>query len=689
MKRFFVCLIFAFVVTVAFAQNVKPYTIDLNGIPAVNDDKSVTFDKKTKTITVTKEILEQRGTGLYVGQNISDFNILRIKYKTLDDIGFHLFIEYENDNLDEYENSWWDRNTYCPSYLTEMVIPLKKGMNKLHAIGFYSVNGFKEERFIIESITLENVSNPEKTDIWASNEPAVIDTATSGKIDDKISSWDYVQKLGVGFQYSPFGSMSKGDQDFGLDSYLCWGWRKPTKEEIHFLKEKGFNAIRLQTSPNVHIIDENYTIDPRFIKALKEVVDWAIEDDMYVIICGPFSDPMLDEYYRKKVENSVHYAGISVSENYKEKSEALIKAVWTQYAAAFNNSYDEHLIFETLNEPADCFHEHGASPRTDCAVCKKDFAILNEYNQLIVDTIRASGGNNAKRFIIIEGLGFAKYEYITTKLFKLPKDKTKDRLIPTFHEYPMGGGDYYKLYYTDSIKQFITEEFKALDKTYFSKHIPVYVTEVGHPRVVPILERIASIKDFMAEVTNIKRSCAVSMHEDPGPIPSDGFRYYTRGKLEWEQSEYVDTLLYAAQGKEYPLSDDFIKKNEVKVESIVGKNLLSETHELKDWNNGFSINPNTFVRSVPAKYKLEFLVEKTGTAPILQIGYTDRAGLWNDVATRSDVKATGAVKGNNFEVKAETVTITISEKLAVAIEDSNGLFINGQDIAIKSMKVVE
>ena len=188
MKKLLCLLIFTLYAAATFSQNVKPYTIDLNGILAVNDDKTVTFDKKTKTITVTKEILEQRGTGLYVGQNISDFNILRIKYKTLDDIGFHLFIEYENDNLDEYENSWWDRNTYCPSYLTEMVIPLKKGMNKLHAIGFYSVNGFKEERFIIESITLENVSNPVKTDIWASNEPAVIDTATSGKIDDKISS---------------------------------------------------------------------------------------------------------------------------------------------------------------------------------------------------------------------------------------------------------------------------------------------------------------------------------------------------------------------------------------------------------------------------------------------------------------------------------------------------------------------
>ena len=688
MKRIIASLIFALCMAVVFAQNVKPYTVDLNGIPASNDDKSVTFDKKTKTITVTKEILEQRGTGLYVGQNISDFNILRIKYKTLDDIGFHLFIEYENDNLDEYENSWWDRNTYCPSYLTEMVIPLKKGMNKLHAIGFYSVNGFKEERFIIESITLENVSNPVKTDIWASNEPAVIDTATSGKIDDKISSWDYVQKLGVGFQYWTFGAMSNGEQDYGLDTYLCCGWRKPSKEEIHLIKEKGFNTIRLQTSPNSQLIDEKYTINPRFIKALKEVVDWAIEDGMYVIICGPFSEQMMDEYYRKTVENSIHYAGISVSDNYKEKSKALIKAVWTQYAVAFNNSYDEHLIFETLNEPADCFHEHGSSPRMDCAVCKKDFEILNEYNQLIVDTIRASGGNNAKRFILIEGLGYAKYEYITTDLFKLPNDKTKDRLIPAFHEYPMGANENsFRNFYTGSIKQFITEEFNALDKAYFSKHIPVYVTEVGHPRVAPILDRIASIKDFMAEVSKNGRSCTVSMHVDPHEdVP---FGYYDSLSLKWFDTEYINSLIFASQGKDFPLSNEFIKKNEVKVESIVGKNLLSEPREIKDWNNGFIINPDTFVRSVPAKYKFQFQIEKIGATPILQIGFTDRAGVWNDVSTRNDVKPTGVVKGNNFEVKSETVIIPISEKLAAAIEDSTGLWINGHNIVIKSIKIVE
>ena len=91
-----------------------------------------------------------------------------------------------------------------------------------------------------------------------------------------------------------------------------------------------------------------------------------------------------------------------------------------------------------------------------------------------------------------------------------------------------------------------------------------------------------------------------------------------------------------------------------------------------------------------AQYKLEFQIEKTGSKPILQVGFTgSRDGSWNDLATRSDVKVTGAVKGNNFEVKSETVTLTVSEKLSSLIESSNGLSLNGQQIIIKSVKVVE
>ena len=684
MKSFFACLILICCAVTIFAQNVKPYVVDLSKMPEFSffeNKKTGSFDKKTGTISLTGDNV---GIGLELGKlDISDYNILRIKYKAIDGYGFFLGLHYDDSTLD-----WEDIATYCPSYINEMVILLRPEQKILNQLYFASAWHVPTEKFIVESITLEKVSNPVKTDIYASNEPPVIDTAASGKIDDKISAWDYVKKLELGLNYTILCTHNVNTTfDFGTDVYISGFASKPTKELIHFIREKGFKTIRLQTAPEFFSLDEKYTISPQYMKLLKQIVDWAIEEDMYVIICGPYSEWLQkDEAFRKKVEEDARYAGVTVSKKYKEKVKALIKAIWAQYAAAFNNSYDEHLIFETLNEPADAFHIE--PPDETCPVCKNDFAILNEYNQLIVDTIRASGGNNAKRFIIIEGFGFAKLQCITTKLFKLPKDKVKDRLIPTFHEYPLGANEYsFKKYYTKGIKDYVAEEFKALDKTFFSKHIPVFLTETGHARNAPILERIASIKDFMAEVTNDKRSCGVCMFVASNN--ADGFGYFNDRTLEWYDTEYIDTFLYAAQGKEYPLSADFIKKNEVKVESIVGKNILNEPFNPDNWKNFYEIFPEIFVRTVPSQYKLEFQIEKTGSKPLLQVIFNDKNMKHNDIATRSDVKVTGAVKGNNFEVKSETVTITINEKLAAEFESAEKLHLGGQDIIIKSVKVVE
>ena len=82
-------------------------------------------------------------------------------------------------------------------------------------------------------------------------------------------------------------------------------------------------------------------------------------------------------------EESVHFAGFSVDEQHKKESLRFLKAIWLQYSQAFNNSYDEHLIFETMNEPINCFHEHDWHPQDDCSVCKKNYSIL----KLILITI--------------------------------------------------------------------------------------------------------------------------------------------------------------------------------------------------------------------------------------------------------------------------------------------------------------
>ena len=345
-------------------------------------------------------------------------------------------------------------------------------------------------------------------------------------------------------------------------------------------------------------------------------------------------------------------------------------------------------------------HEHSWKPKDDCAVCRKDYAILNEYNQLIVDTIRSTGGNNANRFVLINGI-WSKCESITNKNFKMPKDKAKNKLIATYHDYSMGGtataGDYTD-FYKKSVKDLIDKRFAALDKAFFSKHIPVYIGEIGQTRRTPILERIKWIKDVMAEASKPNRSCALVLHND-NALEDDGHffsGYYDSWKLKWNDKEFVDTFIYGAQGKEYPLSADFIKKNEVKVESIVGKNLLQEpvvrTGKV-NWDNNYKIRSDTFYLSTPAKYKIEFEIEKTGADSFLRFAYNDINDNWHDTYNTNILKNMkvkgGVIADGQIKVQSGTVILNIDEKLADELANGKTVEINGQNIIIKSMKVVE
>ena len=689
MKKIIVVLMSLFFAACIFAQNVKPYVVDLNKIPAVTGDKTATYDKASRTFTV-KAAKGQRGMSVWLGENgldVSNYNIVRVKYKVIGDFGFNMALSYADPSI-----SWEEKINYCPSYLTEMVIPLIPGQEKINDIWFEGTWNIDYQQFVLDAITFEKVANPVKTDVNVTDEPPVIDAAVSGKFDDKISSWDYVKKLGVGFNYAPF-SNHETDCDFGMDYYISEHIKRPSKDIIHLIRQTGFKTIRIQTNPDIHMMDENYTLDPRFITELKKVVDWAIEEDMYVIICGPFAEFMKEDYYRKKVKESVHYVGYTVTPEYDKECRAIIKAIWTQYAKAFNNSYDEHLIFETLNEPVDAFHEHNFAERTDCPVCKKDFALMNEHNQVMLDAIRSTGGNNAKRFVMIAGLASG-YKNITTNLFKLPKDKAKDKLIPIFHLYPMGyterPGQYFRKYYTANIKKQIADAFVALDKVYFKKHIPVYATETGVALNVPVLEKINMIKDFMAEVTKKDRSCAASIWSCDDYY--NNLRDFDMWNIKWNaEPEYLNTIIYTAQGKEYPLSEDFIKKNEVIIPSIVGKNLLKESVEIKTRETSYCIDSDVLIRSVPSKYKLEFTIETTGSNAILYPGFVDSEDNWRELVKEKNINIKGASIKDGWCIKVGdgTFTINVDEKLAPTLEASHGLILSGENIIIKSVKVVE
>ena len=139
MKKITLFIIASLITAATFAQNVKPYVVDLNKLSAVNDDKTMSFNKTTKTFTLTaNDRLEYGGSkSLYLWLNsldISSYNIVRVKYSVPneEDYGFILTTDYDDDTLDWNK----DKSTYCPSYLNEMVIPILSNQQTLNGIIF-------------------------------------------------------------------------------------------------------------------------------------------------------------------------------------------------------------------------------------------------------------------------------------------------------------------------------------------------------------------------------------------------------------------------------------------------------------------------------------------------------------------------------------------------------------------------
>ena len=264
----------------------------------------------------------------------------------------------------------------------------------------------------------------------------------------------------------------------GMDSETSWGQPLTTKAMIDGLAASGIKTIRIPVSWAKHITDKtNYTISREWMERVKTVVDWAIQDGLYVIINSHH-----DNYFTstKMPRASGYYPN---STNLAE-SQRFLYNVWGQIAQAFNNGYDEHLIFETMNEPRNTAHEHCWSPEPKtCEECKKDLELLNECNQLILDTIRASGGNNANRFVMIPANGTSIGTALTDD-FKMPRDSASGKLMVTVHDYPLdsGGTGSNSHHFDTSTKNHFIDTLTALNDKYVAKGIPVVIGECGASR---------------------------------------------------------------------------------------------------------------------------------------------------------------------------------------------------------------
>ena len=328
------------------------------------------------------------------------------------------------------------------------------------------------------------------------------------------------------------GNTLEADASTSVLSETSWGQPLTTQKMIEGLAKSGIRTIRIPITWSNHIIDKNYTIDPQWMTRVKQIVDWAIDAGLYVII-----NTHHDNADRAR---SIPYASgyYPNSKNYDE-SARFLKNVWAQISLAFNNSYDEHLIFETMNEPRLKGTVYEWKFNEKAPVCIDSAKILNKLNQLILDTIRSSGGNNQKRLVSVPALQ-ADSEIACTPLFKLPSDSSPNRLILSVHLYtpysfasdPQGTATYIPEMSAQNATTFAT-----LNEKFIKTGCAVIVSEYGAINKNNLSHRIAWFQDFQTQAAQYKIPCCLWDNANPAT-----FGYYNRLSQTWYTPEILKVL---------------------------------------------------------------------------------------------------------------------------------------------------
>ena len=240
----------------------------------------------------------------------------------------------------------------------------------------------------------------------------------------------------------------------------AWGQEPTTKAMVDFLKKKGFNAIRVPVTWFQHM-KEDGTVDEAWMNRVQEIVDYIMDNNMYCIL-NVHHDTGADD------DNTKHW--IKADEDNYNANKEKFESLWTQIANRFKN-YNQRLVFEGYNEMLDASNTWNAPKNAN------SYKGLNGYAQSFVNAVRATGGNNETRNLIVNTYAAATGEDVLNNLV-IPTDKNEGHIAVEAHTY--APWDWFaKGTWDASCSQEIKNMFTNLNNKFISKGIPCIIGEYG------------------------------------------------------------------------------------------------------------------------------------------------------------------------------------------------------------------
>jgi len=277
--------------------------------------------------------------------------------------------------------------------------------------------------------------------------------AVSSEQVNQMSSSEIVADMKIGWNLG--NTLDSFDTD-SSDNETGWGNPKTTKAMIDTVKAAGFNAVRIPVTWGEHL-SSDHVIEAAYLDRVQEVVDYAMDDDLYVIL------------------NVHHDDAIWLHPTYSEQAEVTetLTAIWQQLSERFAD-YDHHLVFEGMNEPrviGSSTEWSGGTPE------ERD--VINQLFQAFVDTVRATGGLNADRTLIVTSHA----QSITKEAVSAVKVPADDHIAVSIHSYApwdfCGTDDDRSDWGSEADKQELDSNFQYLADTFIKKGIPVLLDEFG------------------------------------------------------------------------------------------------------------------------------------------------------------------------------------------------------------------
>lgn len=299
-----------------------------------------------------------------------------------------------------------------------------------------------------------------------------------------------------------------------VSTETSWGNIKTTEDIIKGIKNSGFNAIRIPVTWGEHM-DDNNVIQTEWLDRVQEVVDYAYNNDMFVILNMHHDD----------------YIWFNPTEaEYPQDSEKL-KAIWKQISERFTD-YGDRLLFEGMNEVRTIDSEkewQGGTP--------EERAVLNKYEQDFIDTVRASGGNNAERTLIITSYA-ASAETVAIDDVIIPDDKN---IILSVHYYaPWKFSEGIDSTFTDDGKTELDNKFKELKEKFIDQGTPVIIGEFGCVNATDNATRAEYYNYYISSAKTNGIKCFVW---DNGKSSGESsFGLFNRNNLSWN-NEILDGII--------------------------------------------------------------------------------------------------------------------------------------------------